>query len=158
MIERAISLSPNIPTYYLFKNMLISDAIQNNIAIYTFKCPISDTDINHRQCLLEIKYQSAGTAVDQQPFYWRSVFEKAVSSDNLAQYDEALELYEKTATLIPNSWPLRNQLASLYISDEQYDKAEVHLNHSLNITKHGSYNVEGKKLRKNLDNKLHKSK
>ena len=158
MIERAISLSPNIPTYYLFKNMVISDAIQNNIAIDTFKCPTNDTTINRLQCLLEIKYQSAKTAVNQQPLYWKSVFEKAVSSDNLAQYDEALELYEKTAALIPNSWPLRNQLASLYISDEQYDKAKVHLNHSLNITKHGSYNVEGKTLRKTLDNKLHKSK
>ena len=135
--------------------MVISDAIQNNIAIDTFNCPTNDTNINRLQCLLEIKYQSAKTAVNQQPLYWKSVFEKAVSSDNLAQYDEALELYEKTAALIPNSWPLRNQLASLYISDEQYDKAKVHLNHSLNITKHGSYNVEGKTLRTTFDNKIH---
>ena len=154
MIERAINLSPDIPTYYLFKNMMISDAIQNDITLDTLKCPPTDTSINHRKCLLEIKYQSAETAVNQQPLYWRSVFEKAVSSDNLFKYDEALELYEQTSILIPNSWPLHNQLADLYIYEEKYDKAEIHINHSLNITQNGSYNLEGQTLRKVLDDRI----
>tara|TARA_Y100000588_G_scaffold104179_1_gene113609 strand:- start:3620 stop:5800 length:2181 start_codon:yes stop_codon:yes gene_type:complete len=158
MIERAINLYPNIPTYYLFKNMIISDAIQNNIVLDTLKCPLTNTGINHRQCLLDIKYQSAETAVDRQPLYWRSVFEKAVSSDNLLRYDEALELYEQTSILIPNSWPLHNQLADLYISEEKYDKAEIHLNHSLNITQKSSYNVEGQTLREILDDRMQNSK
>jgi tetratricopeptide (TPR) repeat protein len=157
MIEQAINLSPNIPTYYLFKNLIISGAIQNNIALDTFKCPITNTDINNRQCLLETKYQSADNAVNQQPFYWRSVFEKAVSADNLLKYDEALELYEQTSKLIPNSWPLRNQLTDLYISEEKYDKAEIHLNHSLKITQKGSYNVEAQRLREALDDRIQDS-
>jgi len=157
MIEQAINLSPNIPTYYLFKNLIISGAIQNNIALDTFKCPITNTNINNRQCLLEIKYQSADKAVNQQPLYWRSVFEKAVSADNLLKYDEALELYEQTSKLIPNSWPLRNQLTDLYISEEKYDKAQIHLNHSLKITQKGSYNVEAQRLREALDDRVQDS-
>ena len=157
-IERAINLSPNIPTYYLFKNMMISDAIRNDIALDTFQCPVTNTQINHRQCLLKSKYQSAKTAVKHQPLYWRSVFEQAVSADHLIKYDEALKLYEQTSALIPNSWPLHNQLAGLYISEEQYDKAEIHLNRSLSITQQSSYNIEGQTLRQTLLERMQKVK
>ena len=158
MIEHAISLSPDMPTYYLFKNLILSDAILNNIALDTFECPILGISIDQRQCLLEIKYQSAETSVNQQPLYWRSVFEKAVSADNLVKYDEALELYEQTSILIPNSWPLHNQLARLYIFEEEYDKAQIHLNHSLNILQKGSYNIEGQTLQQELDDRIRNSK
>ena len=158
MIEHAISLSPDMPTYYLFKNLILSDAILNNIALDTFECPILGISIDQRQCLLEIKYQSAETSVNQQPLYWRSVFEKAVSADNLVKYDEALELYEQTSILIPNSWPLHNQLARLYIFEEEYDKAQMHLNHSLNILQKGSYNIEGQTLQQELDDRIRNSK
>ena len=158
MIEHAISLSPNMPTYYLFKNLILSDAILNNIALDTSECPITGISIDQRRCLLEIKYQSAETSVNQQPLYWRSVFEKAVSADNLVKYDEALELYEQTSILIPNSWPLHNQLARLYIFEEEYDKAQIHLNHSLNILQKGSYNIEGQTLQQELDDRIRNSK
>lgn len=136
-IQMAISLSPTIPTYYLFENLIINRSMETGSVVNTLECP-PPAENNERRlyhtCLLNHKYNNAEEAARHQHMYWRAIFEQAVSLDQLEKYDEALSLYQKTVSLIPNSWILHNELTKLYISIGDHNQALIHVNNSLRIT------------------------
>ena len=53
---------------------------------------------------------------------------------NLKQNDQAVKLYEQSLSLLPDSWPIRNELAEVYLEVGRPEAALQILEESLNIT------------------------
>jgi tetratricopeptide (TPR) repeat protein len=133
-LDRAINLAPDVVVYYSFKSSVLAAYLQNPEVPREPECSLAQGGNAYEICLVEKIYINNLEAVQQRPFYWRSRLALANSALALGRHEEAIRLYREAVSLVPQSWPLLNRLAEVYIDVGQPEQALPVLEESLAIT------------------------
>ncbi|MBH52134.1 MAG: hypothetical protein CL785_03145 [Chloroflexi bacterium] len=138
-IETAISITPNVPYYYLFKSIILIDLINNpEIGLHP-SCSDQDKQIanyeEYQLCIAEDLYSTLSTARQIEPFWYQSTFQFAGVAQAYNQDKDALEAYEHLAQLLPTNRKVLHLLSEEYIAQKMFSTARNTLNRSLMISK-----------------------
>jgi tetratricopeptide (TPR) repeat protein len=134
-VDKAIDLAPDVSHYYIDRANIYLAYLFNEGLPPERGCS-SQGEIPYRPCLAVRSFQSNLEGVAQRPFYFRQRLALASSTYNLPQLaKETVRLYRESLSLVPDSWPIRNELANAYIQAGRPTEALHILSESLNITK-----------------------
>jgi tetratricopeptide (TPR) repeat protein len=133
-LDRAIELAPDVSLYYNHRaNVYLAFQINKNRP-KELGCA-SQSKQPYDVCLAARSLQSNLEGVGQRPFYYRSRLALADSAYNLPQLDrETVRFYRESLALVPNSWPIRNELADALLKAGQPEEALKVAEASLDIT------------------------
>ena len=137
-IETAISMTPEVPYYYFFKNILLTEFINHPEKAIHHTC---NNQANHTTnpeeyslCLAQEMYSAARANREINPFWYQSAYQLAIIAQSFGQEQVALRAYEDLADLLPTNRTVLHWLSQEYITREMFDKAQDSLNRSLNIS------------------------
>ena len=145
-LSRAITLAPDVPTYYKYQASVYSEHIElkdTGILPREPECSFQESvkQVSYERCLTDKIYQVRVQAIQPRPLYIRSRMALAKTALNLALDDpesyppsEAIRLYSGAVQLAPNDWRNLNQLAFAYLRFGESEKAMEPLIASLAIT------------------------
>lgn len=132
-LDKAIDLAPDVSSYHndraqVFVGYMINDQVTPERACTNQK------EIPYRTCLAKESLDSNIIGVQQRPYAWRPHLALANSAHNLRFDDLAAQFYLESATLVPASWFMHNELADSYIQSDRYTDALPIIERSLAIT------------------------
>ena len=137
-IETAISMTPEVPYYYFFKNILLTEFIYHPEKVIHTTC---NNQANHTTdpegyslCLAQEMYSTASANRKINPFWYQSTFQFAIIAQSFGQEKEVLRAYEDLAELMPTNRTVLHWLSQEYITREMFDEAQDSLNQSLSIS------------------------
>ena len=132
-LNKATDLAPGVPNYhnnlaqvYLAYQLRADTLIEPNCS--------QQADVPYSVCLGVQSLESNLRAVAHQPFYYRSKIALGNSAFNLGLHESAIDYYSQASMMVPNAWPVRNDLAESQIIIGRYDEALKNLETSLSIT------------------------
>lgn|GEM_PF-920746 len=132
-LDRAIELAPGVPSYYNNRaNIFLAYQFQPEVATEPV-CNAQDEQ-PYLVCLGLESLRSNLEAVRQQPFNYRARLAAANAMFNLQLSESAVDSYRIAATLVLDSWSIRNDLAESLIYINQPEEALSHLEWSLGVT------------------------
>jgi len=159
-LNRAVALAPDVATYYNFR-AVVYDAYYNyranDLVPREQECGFRTDGVSYESCLVQKSYQSNLAGARQRPFYWRARLALADSAFFLSLDEDAIRLYEETVSLVPDSWPLYNRLAGVYIETGHLDEAMRALDTSLSITRGTENSSQALELQATVRQKLNGS-
>ena len=140
-LDRAIDQAPDVSTYYE-RRAVVYRAYRNSDQMpQDQQCGLQQFNTSQEACLAEEAHLRNAQWIKQRPFDYRARLALADSARELGQLrddtgysSEAVRLYREAAEMVPNSWPLWNLLAEVYLQLEQPEAALVPLDRSLAIT------------------------
>lgn len=122
--ERADSLSPQSTIYSFIQGSVYVAYLRNPDAPVDPECKFLTEDVlSYRECLAGQAYLSFERAEHERPYAWRQKLNLAEIALVLGRTDEAMELGAEVVALVPNSWPLLNRVAAIYIKAGRPDLA-----------------------------------
>ena len=132
-LDRAIELAPDVSLYYNHRgNVYLAYMLAPN-GQPEQDCQ-AQTALPYRPCLAAKYFQDNLDGVANRPFYFRAQMSLANAAFNLQLEDESIQFYRNALALVPNSWPVRNQLADAYIHANRPAEALPILEESIEIT------------------------
>lgn len=132
-LDKAIALAPGVPNYYNNRAQVYLN-YQLQPDLFTEPGCSRQVDLPYEVCLANQSLQSNLESIEMQPFNYRARIAAANSAFNLQLNDAARELYSIAVSMVPNAWPVRNDLAESQIDVGLYEEALTQLNFSLAIT------------------------
>jgi tetratricopeptide (TPR) repeat protein len=153
-LDRATNLAPDVSHYYNnLSNVYLAYQINKNVPPEQ-GCS-RQKKLPYNVCLAARGFQSNLEGVKRQPLYYRSRLALANSAYNLPGLkDKAARFYRESLALVPNSWPIRNDLADAYIEAGRPEEAVKVLEESLAITGDTGYSTMALFLRGKAYEKL----
>lgn len=136
-LDRAIELAPDVSIYYTHQATVYASYLRNRRVVPERECSLELNGVPYETCLVYKAYLTNQAGVEQRPFYWRSRLALAGTAQALGLEDEAIRLHQEVVSLVPNSWPLLNRLAEVYLDLDQPAKALEVLEASLAINNAG---------------------
>ena len=145
-IDRAMKLAPDVPVYYNWRASVYTAYQRNLQGPRETHCDVQ-RDVSYQLCLAALTYKSNLEGANRRPFYYRSRIAAADSAFNLRLDDEATRHYRESLNLVPGSWALRNNLASVLIQQGKPGSALRPLQESLEITQGTDTSIDALVLR-----------
>ncbi len=136
-LERAIKLAPDVSVYYTHQATVYGAYLRNRRVAPERECSLELNGVPYETCLVFKAYLTNQAGAEQRPFYWRSRLALAGTAWSLGRKDEAIRLHQEVVSLVPNSWPLLNRLAEVYLDVGQPAEALEALEASLAINNSG---------------------
>ena len=139
-LEKAIDLAPDVSSYYSDRADVYQIYRRNDQLIPLPECGSQVNIQSIRVCLAEEEYLNAQEWVQKRPLSVKSQFALADSATRLASLKndtflrrQSIKAYNKTAEMIPNSYPLWTRLAASYIVSGQPEAALEPLEKALSL-------------------------
>ena len=132
-LDKAIDLAPGVPNYYNNRAQVYL-AYQLRPELFTEAGCDQQVEVSYLNCLGIQSLDSNLEAVNKQPFNFRARLAAGNSAFNLQLNESALGFYADAASMVPNAWGIRNDLAESQIDVGLYDEALSALERSLEIT------------------------
>ena len=136
-LDRAIEMAPDVSIYYTHQATVYGAYLRNRGVAPERECSLELNGVPYETCLVLKAYLTNQAGAEQRPFYWRSRLALAGTAWNLGRKDEAIRLHQEVVSLVPNSWPLLNRLAEVYLDLDQPAEALEVLEASLAINNSG---------------------
>lgn len=122
--QRADSLSPQSTIYSVIQGNVYIGYLRNPDVISDPECKFLTEGVpSYRECLAGQAYLSFERAEHERPYAWRQKLNLAEIALVMGRTDEAMELGAEVVALVPNSWPLLNRVAAIYIKAGRTDLA-----------------------------------
>ena len=150
-LSRVVELAPDV-SYYHDNLANVYLAYQYNKNVPQEPVCSAQSALPYDACLAVQSFRSNHEGTNQRPFYYRSHLELAKSAFNLKvvgiaelnidqgrisiqDSSDIVRFYRESVALVPNSWPIRNELAEAYLEAGQPESALDQVERSLAITK-----------------------
>ena len=133
-LNKANDLAPDVPSYHNNRALLYLAYQINSNRTSERECS-SQSDVPYLTCLGLQSLQSNLEAVNQSPYYYRSMIALGDSAFNLNLNADAVRYYGQSLAMVPDNWRLANEIGNLYIKSDQPEAALAILEDSLAITK-----------------------
>jgi tetratricopeptide (TPR) repeat protein len=140
-LNRAIDLAPDIWINYSRRAAIYSAVLQSDTVIQGVECALPGYQSSHDVCLAQQAQLDFLEGADQRPLNFRSRRALAISARNLSSSTNDKNLQQQTinsfwevVAMVPNGWPLLDQLAAVYLAAGQPEAALGPLGKSLSIT------------------------
>lgn len=121
-LDRAIDLASDVPTYYTWRANTYLSYQFSDAAPLEPGCS-SQNERPYKVCLAIKAFENNLIGALQRPFYYRSQVALAETASNLTLNDQAARYFRTALSLVPASWPIRNELARAYIDAGQPESA-----------------------------------
>ena len=149
-LDKAIKLAPGVPSYHNNRAQVFLN-YQLRPEIFTEPGCAQQNETQYLVCLGIQILESNLQSVNQQPFNYRARIAAGNAAFNLTLYDTASLYYADAVAMVPNAWPIRNDLAESLMEIGQYDEALTTLDSSLAITGEssqstGAFYIKGQTL------------
>lgn len=132
-IDKAIELAPDVPVYYNWRAAVYKAYRRESQIPRENRCNLQ-REVSYEVCLAALTHESNLAGSKQRPFYYRSKIAVADSAFNLSLDEEAINYYRESLNMVPNSWAMRDNLASALIQQGKPGDALGLLRESLQIT------------------------
>ena len=140
-LNKAIDLAPDVWINYNRRAAIYTAILESDSAIQGLECSLPRYQSSLNVCLAQQAHLDYVTGADHRPLNFRSRHAAAISARSLAGstndsglQEQSINFFREAVALVPNGWPLLDQLAAAYLAAGQPEAALGPLEKSLSIT------------------------